>query len=465
MKFKEFFIKNRETVQLAYGIILIIIIPTLIVLNTILIIGRYNRSIDVILQRQALTFGRTIYSALRDDLGNRAAIQARIDELKKRNSEIEDLSILVPEGDNFKVSAALHQADLDKVISFYFYQVAWTQPDNDGLATDSLNLASLPESETFSSSDYSDRFWLVALPLADSGGTKKALLSLKLSSKIVDELTNYNRNMSVYLLVLTVLIVILFLAATVRLWDYVLLYQKIKEVDQMKDEFISMASHELRTPITGIRGYVSLILDGSFGAIDTKVKENLFIVQNAAARLASLVEDLLNVSRIEQNRLTMNLQLTAVGPIITDTVKELKIQANEKKLNLEYQAPAKELPSIKIDPERFKQVLINLIGNAIKYTQQGKVEIFVEVKNNLLEIRVKDTGIGMTSEERKRLFAKFYRVQNEITEKVTGTGLGLWITKRIVELMRGTITIDSIKGSGTQATLNFPVETRHGAST
>jgi len=161
----------------------------------------------------------------------------------------------------------------------------------------------------------------------------------------------------------------------------------------------------------------------------------------------------------------MNLQLTAVGPIITDTVKELKIQANEKKLNLEYQAPAKELPSIKIDPERFKQVLINLIGNAIKYTQQGKVEIFVEVKNNLLEIRVKDTGIGMTSEERKRLFAKFYRVQNEITEKVTGTGLGLWITKRIVELMRGTITIDSIKGSGTQATLNFPVETRHGAST
>ncbi|MBU1063068.1 ATP-binding protein, partial [Patescibacteria group bacterium] len=111
-----------------------------------------------------------------------------------------------------------------------------------------------------------------------------------------------------------------------------------------------------------------------------------------------------------------------------------------------------------VDLEKFRQVLINLIGNAIKYTIKGGVEIFVEKKDKLLEIRIKDTGVGMSAEERQQLFEKFYRVKNETTKNIIGTGLGLWITKRIVELMKGTIVIDSIKDTGTQATINFPIK-------
>ncbi|MBU0647404.1 HAMP domain-containing histidine kinase [Patescibacteria group bacterium] len=458
MKLKEFFVKNKEIVQLIYGVILIIIIPTLIVANTILIINRYNRSIDTILQRQALTFGRSIYFSLKDDLINQQVIQKKIKELKQKNADIEDLTILYPQDESFKIVATTEEKNLNKIISFYFYNVAWSQPDNDGLATNSLNLASLPNNELLAGTDFGDRFWLVAMPMSSATGTKQALLSIKLSSKIVDELTVYNRNASIFLLFFTVLIIVLFLAVSVRLWDYAILYKKIKEVDQMKDEFISMASHELRTPITGIRGYISMILEGSFGEVNSKVKENMQLVQNSAGRLSDLVEDLLNVSRIEQNRLEINLQEIDVNKIIIEVINELKIQADQKQLILDYKPAIEQQYLINVDLEKFRQVLINLIGNAIKYTIKGGVEIFVEKKDKLLEIRIKDTGVGMSAEERQQLFEKFYRVKNETTKNIIGTGLGLWITKRIVELMKGTIVIDSIKDTGTQATINFPIK-------
>jgi len=460
MKFKEFFIKNRETAQLIYGIILIILIPLLIIFNTVFIINKYSQSMDVSLQRQALTVGRSIYSLIKEDLADQENIQDKIETLVKKNTEIREMAILEPVGDDFKIVASSREEDIEKTLKFYYYQLAWTQPDNDGLATDSLELASTAEGERLVGHfTKDDRFWLVAMPMSNVSGEKQALLIIKLSSKIVDDLTNYNRNASIFLLVLTVLIVILFLAATVKLWDYAILYKKIKEVDQMKDEFISIASHELRTPVTGIKGYTSMILEGSFGKINEKMRESLTMVNSAAERLASLVEDLLNVSRIEQGRFKMELNSTEPGQIIKDTIAELKVQSDEKKLTLDYKPSADKLPLINIDSGRFKQALINLIGNAIKYTEKGSVEIITEEKNNhrMLEIRIKDTGIGMSAQDRKRLFEKFYRVQNEKIQKITGTGLGLWITKQIIELMKGKIMIDSMEGVGTQVTLQFPI--------
>lgn len=453
MKLKEFFVKNKETAQLVYGIVLIIIIPVLIAINTILIINRYNHSIDTILQRQALSFGRGVYALLKDNLSDQQIVQAKIKELKQKNIEIEDLIILKPQDDGFKIIASANDENLNKIVSFYFYNIAWEQLDNNGLATNSLDLASSPDDKLYT--DKEDRFWMVALPMSDKTGVKQALLSIKLSSKIVNELTAYNRNVSIFLLVLTVLIIILFLAISVRLWDYAILYKKIKEVDQMKDEFISMASHELRTPIVGIKGYVSMVLDGSFGEVNGEVKENLLLVKSATNRLADLVEDLLDVSKIEQGRLKINLQMTDVNAVIIEIIKELKIQADQKQLIINYNTTENKQFLINVDQEKLKQALINLIGNAIKYTEKGKVEIFVEQKNKLLEIRIKDTGIGMSAEEQKRLFEKFYRVKNKTTQNIIGTGLGLWITKKIVELMGGTIIINSIKDTGTQVTLSF----------
>ncbi|MCK4592691.1 HAMP domain-containing histidine kinase [Candidatus Parcubacteria bacterium] len=457
MKLREFLANNRETIQLVYGIILVVLIPLLISYNTIFIIGKYNESLDVALQRQALTVGRSIYALIKDDLGNEEAIQEKIKELSSRNSELQELSILVPEDENFKVIASSEEENLGKTLEFYYYQMAWSQPDNDGLATDSLKLANTIEGKKIVGSfSREDRFWLVAMPMKDSSGEKQALLSMKISSKIVDDLTNYNRNASIYLLAVTVLIVILFLSIAIRLWDYALLYRKIKEVDQMKDEFISIASHELRTPLTAIKGYLSLILEGTYGKIENKeMKEGINKAIISSKRLEALVEDLLNVSRIEQKRLDVKNEEVELEPIIQEIISQLKIPADEKKLLLEYKKPKEKLPLVLADPERLKQALINLIGNSIKYTEKGSIKITTKIENDKLEIKIADTGIGMSAEEQKHLFEKFHRVQNEKTAKIIGTGLGLWITKQIIELMNGKIYLESMKEVGTQVTIKL----------
>jgi len=334
MNFKEFFIKNREAFQLIYGVVLIILIPLLIASNTRFIIGKYNESMDVALQRQALIVSRSIHILIKDDLSNGKIIQEKIKELSNENPDFYELSVLVPDDNNFRIIASSEESDIGKTLNFYYYQLAWTKEDGSGLATDSLKLATTKEGKELTQ-EYSadDRFWLIAIPMNDSSGKKQALLTMKISSKIVDDLTSDNRAASVYFLVITIFIIILFLLATVRLWDYAILYKKIKEVDQMKDEFISIASHELRTPLTSIKGYLSLILEETYGKIENKdMKEGLNRAVISTKRLEVLVEDLLNVSRIEQGRLEVKNESVEIEPLIREITDQLKITADEKNL-------------------------------------------------------------------------------------------------------------------------------------
>lgn len=457
MSIKEFIIKNREAAQIGYGIILIILIPLLIAYNTISIVKRYNGNFDVALQRQAMTIGRSIYALIRDDLGDQAIVQKKIEDVSGRNPDIEELSVLVRDGDNFKIAASSNKGNVGKSVSFYYYNVAWTKKDNEVLATDSMRLSAIEGGEELEGSFSSDdRFWLAAMPMIGTSGQKEALLTMKFSSKIIDDLTNDTRSASSYLLIATIIIVILFLTVSVGLWDYAVLYRKIREVDKMKDEFISIASHELRTPVTLIKGYLSMVTEGAFGKIpNPEMEKGINMAIKASKRLEMLVEDLLNVSRIEQGRLEVNNINLEVGPIVEEVVSQFKVQAAEKNLALEYAAPSEKLPQVVADPERLKQVLINLIGNAIKYTEKGSVKVTTQFKNEMVEIKIVDTGIGMSADDQQRLFQKFYRVQNEKTQKIIGTGLGLWITKQIIELMKGKITLESMEGVGTQATVKL----------
>ena len=458
MSLKSFLEKHRESVQLAYGVTLIIIIPLLITFNTVFIINKYNHSIDVVLQRQALSVGRSISTLMKGDLPWEYFIQLKLEALLESNAEIQELSVLRPEGDDFKIVASSNKEKVENILNSYFYKLAWLQRENDGLATDSIHLEESGEDIELIN-DKQNRFWLVAIPMRDTNDEKQALLTIKLSSQIVDELTRYNRNASIYLLIGTVFVVMLFLLVVVRLWDYALLYKKVKEVDKMKDEFVSMATHELRTPITGISGFLSMVINGEMGPINAKTKEALAMASSASERLAVLVDDLLDVGRIEQGRISLSPKPTEPTQIIKETVAELLVQAKNKKLALNFQPHKEILPIINIDEDRFKQVLINLIGNAIKYTPMGEIQVLTHVRydGRVLEIKVKDTGLGMSSKDRERLFEKFYRIKNEKTKDIVGTGLGMWITKRLVEMMNATITVDSIENVGTQITLQFPI--------
>lgn len=232
---------------------------------------------------------------------------------------------------------------------------------------------------------------------------------------------------------------------------------RLYEGDQMKNEFVSIASHELLTPISAIEGYLSMILDEHIGKVDDQARGYLDKVYISSRRLSQLVKDLLSVSRIESGKMTINPQAVNMEKLIMDTTDQLRFIAQKKGLQLNYEAPARELPMVRADPDRVTQVLINLVSNAIKYTPSGSVTIKTARSRQVLKIEVSDTGLGMSREQRLHLFEKFYRVDAPETVGIVGTGLGLYITKSILERMGGTISVQSVPKRGSSFTITLPI--------
>ena len=232
----------------------------------------------------------------------------------------------------------------------------------------------------------------------------------------------------------------------------------LKRLQELKDEFVFIAAHELKTPVAAMKGYLSLIIEGVTGPIAEKTREFINKVLKSNERLIQLVADLLEVARSEAGRLTIKVAPTEVGGPVREVLSELKSLADEKSIDLVYE-PSASLPKAMADAERLKEVLVNLVGNAIRYTLgSGNVTVSHEVKDNYLITHVKDTGAGISKENQKRLFEKFYRVPDERLRETTGTGLGLFIVKEIVEKMNGKIWAES-EGEGKGSTFSFSLPT------
>lgn len=242
---------------------------------------------------------------------------------------------------------------------------------------------------------------------------------------------------------------------TVYLFDDI---TREKEIDQMKSDFISLVSHELRTPLTSIIGFVSFILDGKAGAINERQRNSLARVQRQSKRLAALINDLLDISRIESGRIQMDQTPISVLEIVTQRIEEIRPQADEKAIQLALTAP-ESVPDILGDEARMGQVFTNLIGNAIKFTpNNGEVSVKVEADGNLLHVEVIDTGPGIPPEERQKIFDKFYQLSDISTRQQGGSGLGLSISKSIVEAHGGKLWIDDgNQGKGSNFQFVLPV--------
>ena len=242
---------------------------------------------------------------------------------------------------------------------------------------------------------------------------------------------------------------------TVYLFDDI---TREKEIDQMKSDFISLVSHELRTPLTSIIGFVSFILDGKAGAINERQRNSLARVQRQSKRLAALINDLLDISRIESGRIQMDQTPISVLEIVTQRIEEIRPQADEKSIQLALTAP-ESVPDILGDEARMGQVFTNLIGNAIKFTpNNGEVSVEIEADGNLLHVEVIDTGPGIPPEERQKIFDKFYQLSDISTRQQGGSGLGLSISKSIVEAHGGKLWIDDgNQGKGSNFQFVLPV--------
>ncbi len=238
----------------------------------------------------------------------------------------------------------------------------------------------------------------------------------------------------------------------------------LKRLEELKEEFVFIAAHELRTPVAAMKGYLSLIRDGITGPITDKTKEFIQNVIHANDRLVQLVNDLLEVSRSEAGRLTIKVSPIDIVAPIREVLKELEKMADEHKVQVAYEpfdvAQGKpQMPNVLADSDRVKEVLVNLVGNSIKYMGgSGAVTIYHETKEGMLLTHVKDTGLGMSDEAQKKLFEKFYRVATDKTREITGTGLGLFIVKEIIEKMGGKVSAYSAgEGQGSIFSFSLPI--------
>jgi signal transduction histidine kinase len=301
-----------------------------------------------------------------------------------------------------------------------------------------------------------NRYWNVVKAVRGDDGKVKGVLLLKLSLAQNDALVE-KTIFQVYLLSVGAMIVVLLLVFNhIRLFAFEVRAKKLEEIDKMKDDFISMASHELKSPLTAIRGYVELLGDivgddGMGQANKMQQKKYLKNIDISVNRLRTLVEDLLDVSRIEQNRMPIVLAQTDLTKIVLEIADEMTILANEK--GLEIKKNISNVSKVSADAERLKQIVVNLLSNAIKYTPKGTVEIQINEDEKNVFLVVADTGLGISAKNMERLFSKFYRVETEHTAGISGTGLGLWIAKEIAQKMGGDLSVESIEGVGSHFTL------------
>jgi signal transduction histidine kinase len=236
-------------------------------------------------------------------------------------------------------------------------------------------------------------------------------------------------------------------------------YKELKTMDRMKAEFMNVAAHELKTPLIPIVGYIDLLLKGDLGKINDKQMESLKTIQRNTTRLQRLIQDILDITKLESKVMKFDMKNIQIGDLVKDVANGMKISAEEKniKMLVNIQTP---LPLIYGDAQRLVQVLGDLIGNAIKFTDTGSITVEAKREKNFIKVSVTDTGIGIDKDFMPKLFQKFQQADTSAKRKFGGTGLGLAICKEIIEYHKGRIWTETKPGKGSTFIFVLPIKRR-----
>jgi signal transduction histidine kinase len=232
--------------------------------------------------------------------------------------------------------------------------------------------------------------------------------------------------------------------------------RELELASRHKSQFLANMSHELRTPLNAILGYSELILDDIYGAVPDKARAALERVQSNGKHLLGLINDVLDLAKIEAGRLTLSLTDYSMNEVVASVVAAVEALAAEKCLALKVEMPP-DLPKGHGDEQRIRQVLLNLVSNAIKFTDSGEVAIRVRTGDGAFQVAVSDTGPGISAEDQAKLFQEFQQADNSSTRNKGGTGLGLAISRRFIDLHGGRIWVESAPGQGSTFTFELPV--------
>ena len=236
--------------------------------------------------------------------------------------------------------------------------------------------------------------------------------------------------------------------------------KKLLLLDESKDEFISMASHQLRTPLTSVKGYISMMLDGDIGKITSEQRKVLEEAYGSSQRMVYLISDFLNVSRLQTGKFVIEKSNIQLPLIIADEIDQLRSTAKARNIVLNY-TPPEQFPILSIDENKIRQVMMNFIDNAIYYSKSegGIINVTLAKHSKHISFKVIDNGIGVPRDEQHRLFSKFYRASNAKKARPDGTGIGIFMAKKVIVAHGGAIVFESTEGKGSTFGFRLPIET------
>ena len=232
---------------------------------------------------------------------------------------------------------------------------------------------------------------------------------------------------------------------------------KLRELSEMKEEFLALTTHDLRSPLTVISGVINFFTSGRLGDLTPEQKNMVSMMERNTQNLIELVNDLLDASKIESGTMRLDLASIDLGALVRELREGMLPMAREKDITLEESIPA-DLPQLKADRAKLRRVIVNLLSNALKFTPKGgRVEVSAELSGRFARVSVTDNGVGIAPEDTERLFDKYEQARTRVTRSEQGTGLGLYITRQLVELHGGTITAQSEPGKGSVFSFTIPI--------
>ena len=458
----------RQYPAVLYSLALVVILPVAMFSITFMTIQSFNGQINSFLQSHTLTLEQMITSFFQDQIANPPdnnpqeaydSLQQKIDQINSisdGNPEFTDLRVLIKNSDNnFTIVAAQDKSLVKKEIS--------ADPNKSG--GDSVVALSFSNAQPIAGGVTQDgkQYWQIIQPLLSQSNEPVGVVSLLVPLEKINAGVASVVQKSFIILSIIIILTLFLIYQHTRLFSYVLLSNKLKEVDKLKDQFIRMATHELQSPVTTIRGYVEELKDELVSVTNDEQKEYLNRISLSAKNLADLIFDILEVSHLQQGRMDFDAQNVLPAKIVADIVANVRLKAEAKGLKLEFAGG--DCPYfINVNETRFKQIVTNMIENSIKYTPKGEIKVSItgDRARKRVVILVQDTGFGISAEGQAHLFEQFYRVKTQENAGIPGTGLGMWMSKQMAQKMKGDLLVESIEHVGSRFFVIFPLIEKKG---